>query len=313
MPKQVKVWRPVSSAALVPPTSAAPAPATSMAAHFGDTGGRQGRGQRRRRARRRRSAGSNAGRAPPSPSRHNNADEEDSGEALLSSDDDHPVSDDSQPQKPRCIIDRSDTIARCEEALGRALVVSVVTEHQADMAGTIAATVARRFELEEALLTLHRFGPASFLLIPPSEEAAARIYNGGRPIIEATFRLHVMFWSRFMQSSAAASLPFAVEVELRGIPAHAWEFSTAEKLLDEFCWVSDSHPDTANRRDVYRVAAWCSCPERIPAEMELDIIEPQVAGGEGQRRTLTYPIEISVLPFVQPPRDGRSGTTSSSN
>jgi hypothetical protein len=59
-----------------------------------------------------------------------------------------------------------------------------------------------------------------------------------------------MYWTRFLHSTAA-SLPYAVEVELCGIPAHAWEVSTAEQLLDEFCWVSDSYLDTATHRDVF--------------------------------------------------------------
>lgn len=192
------------------------------------------------------------------------------------------------------------SIVQREEELGRALVVSVVTEQQEDLSGPIAATIARRFELVETLLTLRRYGLSSFLLILPSEEAAARVFNGGRPIIAPSFRLHVMYWTRFLHSSAAALL-FAVEVELRGILAHAWEVSTTEQLLDEFCLVSGSHPDTATHRDVFRVAVWCSCPKRIPAEMDLEIIEPLVAGNERQRRTLTYPIQISLVPFDQPP------------
>jgi hypothetical protein len=31
--------------------------------------------------------------------------------------------------------------------------------------------------------------------------------------------------------------------------------------------------------------------------MDLEIIEPLVAGNERQRRTLSYPIEITVVPF----------------
>ena len=158
--------------------------------------------------------------------------------------------DDPRPLKSRCVIDRSVSIVWREEELGRALVVSVVTEQQEDLSGPIAATIARRLEMEEALLTLRHYGPSRFLLILPSEEATARVYNGGGPIIAPSFRLHVMFWNRFLHSTAA-TLPFAIKVEPCGIPAHAWEVSTAEQLLDEFCWVSDSHPDNATHQDVF--------------------------------------------------------------
>lgn len=297
MSKSTLFWRPISSAA--PAAPQAPLPAIS-ASYPNETAGELGRG-RRRLVRRRRSTGNNAGQAPPLPSLPVDDGEEGSDEAARTSDDDRPVTDDvPRPPKPRRVIDRSVSIVRREEELGRALVVSVITEQQEDLSGPIAAAIARQFEMEEAVLTLRRFGPSSFLLILPSEEVAARVYNGGRPIIAPSFRLHVMYWTRFLHSRAA-TLPFAVEVELRGIPAHAWEMSTAEQLLDEFCWVCDSHPVSVTHRDVFRIAAWCSCPERIPAEMDLEIVEPLVAGNEMHRRTLTYPIEISVVPFDQPP------------
>ncbi|CAO2188913.1 unnamed protein product [Urochloa humidicola] len=85
-----------------------------------------------------------------------------------------------------------------------------------------------------------------------------------------------MRWTRFVQSSAGGSLPVAVELDIRGIPAHAWEFATAEALLCDHCWISGLHPDAADRRDVLTVRAWCSAPDLIPPEMELEIIEPEV-------------------------------------
>jgi len=56
----------------------------------------------------------------------------------------------------------------------------------------IRATVARRFEIDEARLTLHPWGLASFLLILPTEELAGTVYNEGRPIVTTSARLHVM-------------------------------------------------------------------------------------------------------------------------
>jgi hypothetical protein len=35
-----------------------------------------------------------------------------------------------------------------------------------------------------------------------------------------------------------------IEVEFTGIPAHAWELSTAEQLLNPFAWVYQVHEDT---------------------------------------------------------------------
>jgi hypothetical protein len=135
-------------------------------------------------------------------------------------------------------------------------------------------------------------------LILPNEELAGTVYNGGRPIITTSARLHVMRWTRFIQASAAC-LSVAVEVDLKGIPAHAWDPVTAEVLLDELCLIVGVHPRNADRRDVFTVKAWCSDPALFPPVMTLEIVEPHMATG-ADVRTLTYPIMVTVRPLVEP-------------
>ena len=79
----------------------------------------------------------------------------------------------------------------------------------------------------------------------------------------------------------------AVEVELKGIPAHAWDLVTAEILLDELYWIDGLHLNNADCRDVFMVKAWCSDPALFPSEMKLDIVEPPLADSPGVR---CYPI-----------------------
>jgi hypothetical protein len=77
------------------------------------------------------------------------------------------------------------------------------------------ASFARRLELVHDSLSMCRLGPASFLLILPSLEMADRAYDGGRIVnLSPTTKIHVMRWSRILSSSAAASLPFQVEIEV---------------------------------------------------------------------------------------------------
>jgi hypothetical protein len=52
--------------------------------------------------------------------------------------------------------------------------------------------------------------------------------------LSPTIKIHVMRWSRILNSSAAASLPFQVEIEVSSIPAHAWELATVQALLNEW-------------------------------------------------------------------------------
>jgi hypothetical protein len=93
----------------------------------------------------------------------------------------------AQP-KPTKILDRSANISHWEDDLAHALVISVID----DVAASNAGAIARRFEVEETELLLRPLGPASFLLILLGLELMEQIYNGGRPIITSTLRLHVM-------------------------------------------------------------------------------------------------------------------------
>ncbi|CAD6333942.1 unnamed protein product [Miscanthus lutarioriparius] len=107
----------------------------------------------------------------------------------------------------------------------------------------------------------------------------------------------------------AASLPVAVEVELVGIPAHAWNLATAEVLLDELCWIDGLHPGNTDRRDVFMVKAWCSDPALFPPEMTLEIVEPPLARGSDVR-TLTYPIKVTAAAPGEATSSGQAGRAS---
>jgi len=117
-----------------------------------------------------------------------------------------------------------------DELLG----LSVIADNPGGILELILPAIASRFEIEEHLLSLHNFGPANFLLISPDEQSATRIFNNGRPLVIPPARLHLMRWSRFLHSEAAA-FPSAVDVELRGILAHAWDMETAAQLLGDDC------------------------------------------------------------------------------
>jgi len=287
------VWRPVAAPRSFPPLTA------SMA---GQTVAGQSGGGRKRRGHKRGRWGSSGGdpTVPPRSFAPGDVQDVTSGVSspLTSDSGDRPVS----GGRPRCIINRSNSISRREDELSRALVVSAFGNCLDSSAESIRATIAGRFEIEGDRLVLHHFGPSSFLLFLPDEEMATRVYNGGQPIIAASHRLHVRRWSRFLQSTAS-SLQSLVEVELRGIPAHAWEVGTAEQLLNRYCGIGGVHPDSAWRRDVFRVAAWSSSPDHIPAGIDLEIVEPVVAGDDPEtgKRSLVYPVDVSVSPFDRSP------------
>jgi hypothetical protein len=57
-----------------------------------------------------------------------------------------------------------------------------------------------------------------------------------------------------------------VQVELEGIPPHAWEMSTVEDLLSPYAWVDHIHGETLDLRDLQRFtcSAWSFDPVTIP-------------------------------------------------
>lgn len=124
-----------------------------------------------------------------------------------------------------------------------------------------------------------------------------RIYNNGRPWPLSSFTLCFRRWPR-LKNASAVELPSLVNIVLSGIPAHAWELETAEHLLGEWCWVRELHADTINRRDysAFRLKAWCTKPEFIPADMELVIVEPPAQFEEQPpvKRALGYDVQVTV-------------------
>ncbi|KAG2587500.1 hypothetical protein PVAP13_5NG145005, partial [Panicum virgatum] len=253
------VWRPVSRVAAPPSTMA-----TSPAAVPPSTGDVAGQGRHRRRSRKRR--GRRDAPSPPPPQLP-----EDSGDspASTSGADERPVDDGGRPRRPQRVIARSTAISQREERLAeRALVLSVIADDPGGHAEFIVPAIAQRFEIEENLLSLHSFGSANFLLISPDEQLATRIFNNGRPLVFPPVRLHVMRWSRFLHSEAAF-FSSAMDVELRGIPAHAWDLETVAQLLGDNCIPCGLPPETTTNRKVYRLTAWCSSPSSILPEVDL--------------------------------------------
>ncbi|GJN28729.1 hypothetical protein PR202_gb16887 [Eleusine coracana subsp. coracana] len=156
--------------------------------------------------------------------------------------------------------------------------------------------------------------PEDYLLVLPNVLFADRVFNGGRPIHGPGFTLLLKWWSR-LAHALGATLPTPIDVELWGVPAHAWELTTAQQLLNGWCWVRSRHPDTLARHDLsFRLSAWCMRQELIPTAIDLLIAEPTDAEIEAPplKRGLVYPIDATVvrsLPMMedrppQPPPPG---------
>jgi hypothetical protein len=144
----------------------------------------------------------------------------------------------------------------------------------------VVEAVARGFSIDENSMAISRTASEDFLLRLPSLATADRVFNDGAPFQGPGFTLFFKRWTRLVGAEAAA-LPVSVEVEFRGIPAHAWERSTAQQLLGGAGWVQQVHDDTAARRDlsVFRVSAWCLHMNLLPTVGKLFIPDPSPIGG----------------------------------
>ncbi|GJN37088.1 hypothetical protein PR202_gb26010 [Eleusine coracana subsp. coracana] len=180
----------------------------------------------------------------------------------------------SPARAPPCIIDWSDHLERAQADLWRAVFVTVYGDHPNISIEDLKQTIASRFDLFVDTLVLHRAGIDLYILFVDDEATAVRLESAGPPQGSGVVRIHCHRWTRQAIASGAA-LPSLVDVELCGIPAHAWawEMSTAESQLNPFGWPQRLDHATRNREDysVFRVSAWCFKPEEVPRSRDLHI------------------------------------------
>ncbi|KAF8674304.1 hypothetical protein HU200_048128 [Digitaria exilis] len=131
-------------------------------------------------------------------------------------------------------------------------------------------------------LIVWRFVPESFLFVFSSQqpmEAALR----AREFVAGTTRFIFRRWTRPVHADAG-SLYRRVLIEIEGVPAHAWSWRVARKILDSSCWIESMDAASESKTDMTKIAvtAWCHEPSRIPHARTLIIAEhedPVVANG----------------------------------
>jgi hypothetical protein len=131
---------------------------------------------------------------------------------------------------PSCVLELSTDMAREEVALRRALFVTVTGTRPAVLGSDVLEEVSRRYCINIDDMSIHQSMPEDFLMFLPDEEVATRVLNEGKPFRGPMFSLVFKQWTRFAHASAT-SFSHLMDIEIRGIPAHAWGLNTAKKLL----------------------------------------------------------------------------------
>ncbi|XP_066398372.1 uncharacterized protein [Miscanthus floridulus] len=201
---------------------------------------------------------------------------------------------------PPCIIDWSDQVARAEEDLARAVLVSVIGDEPLAAVEVVAAVIAARIDMVASSLVLRRSSPSSYQLVLPDLALVERLVGLQQPCLSGfNFSLLCKRWSR-LSGAHGRVLPFLIDIELRGIPAHVWETSTVDCFLSPHAWVQQwvqqVHPDTLGLVDLscFCCLAWSSDLSALPSSKELCVVEPPTAVIENPpvKRVLAYPIEL---------------------
>ncbi|KAM0859199.1 hypothetical protein ACQ4PT_047365 [Festuca glaucescens] len=207
------------------------------------------------------------------------------------------------PQDPvRVIVSRSVEVEQAEEVLRRAMVASITGTRPPFTAEEVTATIYEQFKLRPGDFSVHLHQPEDFLLIFRSQELKDRL-SGDHFIGGAGygFTLSLRPWCK-LAHAGLGSFDFKVELELHGIPAQAWNLSTAERLLNSSCWIERLHPSTRTRADMatYRLDARTCDPASIHRRAILEVIEVTPARHPSQApsiKRLTYPVSIDIVRY----------------
>jgi hypothetical protein len=99
-------------------------------------------------------------------------------------------------------------------------------------------------------------------------------------------------WSRFSHASLSR-MTHLVDVQIRGIPGHAWFRSTMEAILEDSCHIVEVHSNTLLKKELssFVVRAWCFDFKKLQRQMTLHIIEKGLQSNE--RGCLSYNVNVS--------------------
>jgi hypothetical protein len=183
-------------------------------------------------------------------------------------------------------------MVQLETDLDRAIMVTITAGNRPEISLDVAArTIYDQLELPPLSFSIRAFEPADFLILCDTLEVHDAMVLAGS-VASDRCALSLAPWSRQV-GAFLRDAPLLAQLEIRGIPAHAWAERTAIKLL-EGCGIVDAvDPSTANRNDmsVFRVDVWTHDIAAIPAVHWLAVPEPghgnRLEVSSGRRRPLS--------------------------
>jgi hypothetical protein len=135
---------------------------------------------------------------------------------------------------PLYVVDRSADIDQAEADLRRTLFAIVGGARPVVTPQQVRQAVVSTFNVDDDALTLAATEPKDFINFLPGSATTDRVFNVGAPLHALGFSVFFRRWTRVVHGQATV-LPAFVELELHGIPAHAWSKSIAQQLLGRSC------------------------------------------------------------------------------
>ena len=112
----------------------------------------------------------------------------------------------------------------------------------------------------EGNFSVHRYWPADFLFRFSSRRFRHEVASAG-VVDRRGFTLRFAPWNRQLQA-VRCTMRQRVQLELSGIPVHAWSRTTAGALLGTTAWIEGLSSSTVSRDDLrtFYVTAWVDDP-----------------------------------------------------
>jgi hypothetical protein len=148
-----------------------------------------------------------------------------------------------------CYLSPSPVMVQLEAELDRAVVVTVAGTRWPELTLDAAArAIHDKLRLTPLDFSIREAEPADFLILCRSGAVRDTLVNAKR-VTNSRFTLLLSPWSR-SNNAQEVEVPILAELEIRGIPAHAWEQRTAETLLAGSGLVESVDASTMSRYDM---------------------------------------------------------------
>lgn len=140
------------------------------------------------------------------------------------------------PHAGVCIIGWNQDMTHAVDELRNALLITLVSH-------------ALKVGVQASSLKVKQMSPSRFILMLPRLDLVQEVLTRWTTINEGDLVIHSQRWSKLVDASGVC-LPSLVELEIYGLPLHAWELSTVQQQLNLSVWVHEIHQSTLILKDL---------------------------------------------------------------